>query len=154
MKKKETVNSNIAVIDRRAWVMKEYQKGRLPSAVYKDWQELNTGLTKASFDMDVHLVYEELKAYADQNKEAVITRHINYLYDMYAEARERGMLETSYKILKEVRETLGIGGTKKANTEINLQTNNIKLPEDISLDEIRSLLGANTDKIIDITPTE
>lgn len=152
--KTEKSNSNIAVVDRRAWVMKEYQKGRLPSAVYKDWQELNTGLTKASFDMDVHLVYEELKAFADQNKEAVITRHFNYLHDMYAEARERGMLETATKILKEIRETLGIGGTKKPNTEINLQTNNIKLP-DMSIDEIKSLLsGTKTDSIIDITPTE
>lgn len=140
--KNENDNSDLAVSDRRAWVLKQYLLGRLPDAVYQDWQKTYTGLSKASFQMDVVKAYEQLRLHSERNNEAVIERHTDYLYDMYEEARQSGRLDSAVKILKEIRETLSIGGVKKPTTAIQVNQNNLQLPA-MSVEEIRSLLANN-----------
>lgn len=148
----------MSVDDRRAWVLQEYLKGVTPALVYKSWSERFTGLTKASFDMDVVKAYEALREHAERNSEVVIDKHYAYLNDMYREAREAGKLDIAVKILREIRETLSIGGVKKSSTGItvNQYQQNLKLP-DMSVDEIKQLLGQTstgaTPQIIPISST-
>jgi hypothetical protein len=157
--KEHTDNSDLMVSDRRQFVLDFYLKGFKPNEIFKQWNVQYPGLTKHSFDKDVTAVYVELKERGERDIDVIITRHLNYLEDVYKECRDKGDASNAIKALKEVRETLGIGGTKvKTAVQINQTVNHNTMPK-LSIDEIKSLLGRNapvevSNTVIDITPTE
>lgn len=137
---KQLTHSDYSTLERKKWIMKEYLKGKYPALVRQEYFDM-FGLSKSSYDHDVVWVNNQLRKKGERELEEVINTHLDYLYDMYEEARESGQLGVAQKILKEVRETIGLTPNKtKSLVQNNTQTNNINLPA-MSVDEIKQLLN-------------
>lgn len=150
--KEHTDNSDLVVLNRRQFVLDSYLKGFTPNQIYKEWCTMFPDLSKHSFDKDVTAAYEELKLRGQRDTDAIITKHLMYLEDMYKEARSNGDISNAVKVLKEVRETVGITTKGKATVQINQTVNNNSIPSDLSVEQIKEMLGLSDSKVIDITP--